>query len=839
MSNYQQFVDVIYQTLSTAPPANDIVPGRFIRFPVPEGARNKNGYCKLFDDGTGGVYGDFSSGHKGSWQERKQYTSEEREAWLRNVAAAQQKAAEKRRFQSGRAAQQSKKIFEQAPEASPDHAYLQQKGIQPHGAREHNGKLLLPIYNKTGMTSLQYIDKDGTKMFHPGGELSGGGFLIGKIGPVIVIAEGFATAASIHEAAELPVISCFTAGNLMSVALQVRATWPDAHIIIAADDDRFNKDGSERTPNLNIGVVKATEVVKQVNGILTIPSFPEPRKKEQGTDFNDLFKLEGPIAVARCFALALGRITVATVAAASVAKTNKQAEIETATDVATVAAVTVANDLKSSPNQSVAVAAEPLPLLRARPTNAPFPVEALPSISQAAVRIVHDVVQAPLDLVCQSFLAAMTLSVQPFADVFIDGRNMPLSNNFIAIGISGERKSAVDRLATGPIRAFQRQLGQDYHAHQQAYEAAHAAWDYQRKAAFKETDRCVIEALLSEAGDEPVHVQPFILCTEPSFPGIERSFSDGRYTLGLFSDEGGRFLGGYAMGKDHKTHTITGLSKLWDGDPIDRVRSGDGVSILYGRRFSMNVMIQPVLTAQLFGDSLLAGQGFLSRCLCCWPESTVGTRSYKAIDLSLHPALLNYENAMQEILTSPLPLNEQPKMGLNPRQLTLSADARRAWTAFHDHIETQQKPGNDLHTIIGFASKAAEHALRIAGVLTLFTDIAATVINNDAMQSSIAVTNFYLGESLRLFHSAGDNPQLALAQEVFDYGITRCGGTIGLRDLYRNGPNRVRSKEQSMQIIRILEHHNRAVKLEHGALINGHNNRDAWRLIELTALNSD
>lgn len=72
MSNYQQFVDVIYQALSTGPPANDIVPGRFIRFPVPEGARNKNGYCKLFDDGTGGVYGDFSSGHKGSWQERKQ-----------------------------------------------------------------------------------------------------------------------------------------------------------------------------------------------------------------------------------------------------------------------------------------------------------------------------------------------------------------------------------------------------------------------------------------------------------------------------------------------------------------------------------------------------------------------------------------------------------------------------------------------------------------------------------------------------------------------------------------------------------------------------------------------
>jgi hypothetical protein len=66
--------------------------------------------------------------------------------------------------------------------------------------------------------------------------------------------------------------------------------------------------------------------------------------------------------------------------------------------------------------------------------------------------------------------------------------------------------------------------------------------------------------------------------------------------------------------------TATTLSKLWDGNPIDRVRSGDGVIVLPGRRHTVHLMLQPNIAA-LFGDGMLAEQGLLSRVLATAPES--------------------------------------------------------------------------------------------------------------------------------------------------------------------------------------------------------------------------
>lgn len=480
---------------------------------------------------------------------------------------------------------------------------------------------------------------------------------------------------------------------------------------------------------------------------------------------------------------------------------------------------------------------EPLPLLRVTGKNDPFPIEALPPVIQAAAARVREVVQAPLDLVCQSFLAAATLATQPLVDVLIDGRRFPVSNNYIAIGVSGERKSAVDAIATGPIKDQQSERAQAYHTDRPKFEAAKADWENRRKAASKEKDLAVMEALFKQAGDMPTHVEPCFICTEPSFQGIERAFAEGRYTMGLFSDEGGKFLGGYAMKQENQTNTITGLSKLWDGSPLDRLRVGDGKSpaltILYGRRFSVHLMLQPVLSGQLFGNSMMSGQGFLSRCLCCWPESTIGTRPYNAVDMAQDEAIKTYGATIKAILAAPLPMNEREEMGLSPRALTLTAPAKATWIGFHNHVEESQKPGGELFPITGFSSKTAEHAARIAGVLTIFQNPGATEIETEFMEAGIAIAQYYLGEALRLFHTSNDDLFLTLADECFRYGIEKTGGVIGLRDIYQSGPNAVRSKEKATQIMQILEEHNRAVRISGGATVSGKHNRDAWQLIPL------
>ena len=73
-------------------------------------------------------------------------------------------------------------------------------------------------------------------------------FLIGAITWCCVVAEGYATAASIHEATRLPVAVAFDAGNLAPVAEALKKRYPRAAFIIAADDDYLTEGNPARLP---------------------------------------------------------------------------------------------------------------------------------------------------------------------------------------------------------------------------------------------------------------------------------------------------------------------------------------------------------------------------------------------------------------------------------------------------------------------------------------------------------------------------------------------------------------------------------------------------------------
>ncbi len=88
-------------------------------------------------------------------------------------------------------------------------------------------------------------------------------------------------------------------------------------------------------------------------------------------------------------------------------------------------------------------------------------------------------------------------------------------------------------------------------------------------------------------------LEPLLLCEEPTYEGLVKLLAAGQPSVGLFSDEGGRFIGGHGMNPDNLLKTAAGMSGLWDGKPVDRVRGGDGATKLYGRRVSCHLMVQP------------------------------------------------------------------------------------------------------------------------------------------------------------------------------------------------------------------------------------------------------
>lgn len=264
-----QFSDAI-RAAGLTPPEKIEADGKLRRFSSNGKRGDGAGWYLLFGDGVpAGCFGDWRTGVTQTWRADIGRTlTPAKEAAHRDKAQAmrrEREAEESRR----RAEAQSRaaEIWQAAPPAPDDHAYLTRKGIKANGARLHKGTLLIPMRDDGAIHSLQFIGEDGGKRFLTGGRMAGCYFSIGdtKGAAALCIAEGFATGATIHEATGYPVAVAFNAGNLLAVAKTMREKFPDLPLILCADDDRH-------TPG-NPGLTKATEAARAVGGLLVIPEF--------------------------------------------------------------------------------------------------------------------------------------------------------------------------------------------------------------------------------------------------------------------------------------------------------------------------------------------------------------------------------------------------------------------------------------------------------------------------------------------------------------------------------------------------------------------------------------
>jgi phage/plasmid primase-like uncharacterized protein len=134
------------------------------------------------------------------------------------------------------------KIWSDGMLATPEHPYLARKGIGLHGARmTGDGRLMLPLYTPDGkLASLQYIDAEGGKLYHSGGQTGGCFWMVGTLDEAgtIYVAEGFATAATINEVTNRPCIVAYSASNLVPVTGTIREKYGASQdIVIVADND--------------------------------------------------------------------------------------------------------------------------------------------------------------------------------------------------------------------------------------------------------------------------------------------------------------------------------------------------------------------------------------------------------------------------------------------------------------------------------------------------------------------------------------------------------------------------------------------------------------------------
>lgn len=216
--------------------------------------------------GTGEV------GERIEFQQAAKALSEQERQRLREVAQqASEQAAAERQARSEVAAARAADVWAKLPEqgASP---YLQRKQVRAYGLRFSRGSIVVPLRRVVGgdLVGLQFIDADGGKKFLTGTAKRGAFHLVGNpLGTpdeVVAVAEGYATAATVHMATGWVTAVAFDAGNLEPVARALREAFPAARLVLCADDDAATEG--------NPGVTRARAAAVAVGGYVAVPDFP-------------------------------------------------------------------------------------------------------------------------------------------------------------------------------------------------------------------------------------------------------------------------------------------------------------------------------------------------------------------------------------------------------------------------------------------------------------------------------------------------------------------------------------------------------------------------------------
>lgn len=499
---------------------------------------------------------------------------------------------------------------------------------------------------------------------------------------------------------------------------------------------------------------------------------------------------------------------------------------------------------KASPTQSgqpqwddaASLPDEPIPLIRDNPEPAPYPIEALGPLQDAAVAISR-VTEAPIALCAASVLATAALACQGHRNAETLSGTAPASLFLMTIAESGERKSTADRLAMRGVRAFEAECRNEYELAKGLHSNAVELWSTERKKILSGkgkggTELGAIEqrADLDALGPEPsAPLKPQIATSSPTIEGIMKNLPYLRASLGIMTEEGGALIGGHSMKAENRLATCANLSAMWDGQTLDRWRAGDGVESYSGRRFSAHILVQPVAAETLLADRMATGQGLIARFLTCRPTSNIGTRLRMERDVEAEDEIDRFEGQIRYLLSRVLPLKEGKANELDPPTLQLSSTARQVLTEFAKAIETAQAPGNVFEDVRAFASKAAEHAARIAAVLTIYRDPDAASVTGEIMAGAVEIARFYANEAKRLSEAAVIPTDVVDAQRMRSWLIERWPEDyISQRAAVNHGP--FKDSGRTTKAIKSLVQHG-WLRQASGVMVSGHKCKNAWLIV--------
>jgi len=399
-----------------------------------------------------------------------------------------------------------------------------------------------------------------------------------------------------------------------------------------------------------------------------------------------------------------------------------------------------------------------------------FPVDVLPDPIAAMVRSVADTTQTDAGMAGVVALGVMAAAAGGYAEVQVKpGYCEPTNLWVMAVASPGERKSAVCKLMTAPLAALEADLVRtaqplidEQRVRQEiAEKITDTAKRQAGKAAADDRDRITTEALAAaaDASNITVDTVPRIIVDDitPEALGSRLAEQGGR--LAVVSTEGG--LLSTAAGRYRPNPDLSVLLNSHAGDPIRVDRRSRPTEFVDKPALTVVMMVQPgVLATTSSRNPTFYDSGFLARFLFSFPPSFLGQRDVdpKPID---HAVIDAYG-------TQPTRVARSLRSTTEVHQLTLDAEARTDFLDYSRQEEVKLGPNGELDHIGGWASKLRGAVVRLAGLLQLMRDGAAThTITGHSMLGAVALAEYFTAHALHAFDiMAGRGDDLETSRRV-------------------------------------------------------------------------
>lgn len=460
-----------------------------------------------------------------------------------------------------------------------------------------------------------------------------------------------------------------------------------------------------------------------------------------------------------------------------------------------------------------------------------YPLHALTGLVGKAIKEVVEIVKCPTALAANSALSVLSVAGQGVANVQ-PMRNLPPSPTslyLLTIGESGERKTTADQFFSKALGAWAYQKRQDMESDLIRARAEFSAWEREiegikqaiQQAARKNDNTVELrERLIQMESSQPKQVYAPSMIFEDSTPeSIAYDLAHKWPSAGVLSGEAGMVFGGHGMKSDNIIKNLATLNKLWGGEALTISRRGEGGSFeARDVRLSMGLAVQPSVIQDFYEQNgqQARGSGFSARFLTAWPSSTQGYRNLKLEEVTQqHPQTqLNlFYGRLHDLLERQLNHAKQGSLANLPT-LQLSKDALEHWVTYFNAVENELRAGGEMEHFRDIASKSADNAARVAGLLHLFNggDV-LDVIQAETMEAATTLASWHLYEARRFFNELAVPTDLSNAIKLDTWLLNYCQthqiSEIGRRDIQRLAPNRVRQGTDLDKALNELEQANR------------------------------